>query len=105
MRPSWLILALVIGLAAVACGADSARQGLAPPAQIQAAGKAISVDIGHAAPLWADIDQDGKPELLVGQFGDGKLRIYPNFGTAKDPEFIKFTWFQAGGADGKVPSG
>jgi hypothetical protein len=63
------------------------------------------VDIGHAAPCVADLLGEGKPQLLVGQFGDGKLRVYRNVGTAKEPRFAKFEYFQAGGADGKVPSG
>src|SRR5262249_50018475 len=49
---------------------------LAPPVKILAGGQAINVDIGHAAPFFADIDGRGVKDLLVGQFGDGKLRIY-----------------------------
>jgi hypothetical protein len=86
-----------------------AEEGLGPPlaapVPLQADGKAISVDVGHAAPCVADWNGDGKPDLLVGQFGSGKLRIYLNEGTRAEPRFGKFTWFQAGGQDGKVPSG
>jgi hypothetical protein len=67
-----------------------------------AAGKPINVDVGHAAPCVADLNGAGKPQLLVGQFGDGKLRIYANKGSAREPRFDTFTWFQAGGAIGKV---
>jgi hypothetical protein len=76
---------------------------LMPPVKLQAAGKAINVEIGHAAPFVADLN--GKRVLLVGQFGKGKLRIYPITGDRKAPRLENFTWFQADGKDGKVPSG
>ena len=65
----------------------------------------INVEIGHAAPLLYDINGDGKKELLVGQFGGGKLRIYKNVGTNSNPQFEGFTWFQAGGQLASIPSG
>src|SRR5439155_26484068 len=51
---------------------------LAPPVKILAGGKPIDVEIGHAAPCVADFKGDGTLCLLVGQFGEGKLRGYPN---------------------------
>lgn len=65
----------------------------------------IDVDIGHAAPLVTDFDGDGVPDILVGQFGEGKLRVYKNIGSAKAPRFDGFTWFKTGEQEGKVPSG
>jgi hypothetical protein len=65
----------------------------------------IDVEVGHAAPLMMDIDGDGKPDLLVGQFGKGKLRIYHNVGSNTEPRFDEFAWFKAGSADGMVPAG
>ena len=70
------------------------------PFRVEAAGKPVDVEVGHAAPLFADFDGDGKPELLVGQFGSGKLRIYPNEGSATQPRFSAMRWF-----DGTVPTG
>jgi hypothetical protein len=61
--------------------------------------------MGHAAPFMADLKGDGKMVLLVGQFGDGKLRLYPNIGTKNDPKFDKFEWFRAGGNVASVPFG
>ncbi len=78
---------------------------LAPPVKLVAAGKPINVEVGHAAPCLADLKGEGKPQLLVGQFGEGKLRIYPNVGSAKSPRFEKFEWFHAGKEVGKVPAG
>ena len=31
---------------------------------------------GYAAPCFADINADGKKELLVGQFNQGKIKVY-----------------------------
>jgi len=78
--------------------------GLASPVQLTAGSKPIDVEVGHAAPCVADIKGDGKPCLLVGQFGEGKLRIYPNVGSKTAPRFDKFEWFQAGGKLGTVPA-
>lgn len=78
---------------------------LLPPVRVEAAGKPIDTDIGHAAPFAGDFDADGKLDLLVGQFGGGTLSIYRNIGTNAEPEFAAGVKFQAGGEDGKVPSG
>ena len=51
---------------------------LQPPIRLEAAGKAIDTDIGHAAPFVCDFDEDGVKDLLVGQFGEGLLWIYRN---------------------------
>jgi hypothetical protein len=98
---TWLILSTALGLAPPAPqGSDE----LAPPVRIQADGKPINVEIGHAAPFYGDIDGSGKNALLVGQFGGGKLRIYKNVGTAKEPKFDKVTWFLDGKPEGAVPA-
>ena len=98
-------VAVTIGVIPAREAMAPAQSGLTAPVQIAANGKPISVDVGHAAPCWADYDGDGKKELLVGQFGEGKLRIYKNLGTATEPRFGAFTWFKAGGVTVSVPSG
>jgi hypothetical protein len=102
----WPLLAAV-SLAALAQAGEPAlpKSSLAPPVALLCAGKPIDVDIGHAAPCFADLLGEGKPQLLVGQFGEGKLRVYRNAGTAAAPRFDALDWFTAGGAAGKVPSG
>ena len=78
----------------------------AAPVKIQAGGQPIDVkEIGHSAPFVADLDDDGRKDLLVGQFRDGKLRIYRNLGTNAQPRFDKLTWFKEGVADGCIPAG
>jgi hypothetical protein len=109
-----LLLAAACAIALPAWCAAAAPEGrdpnlaedLAMPVQVRAGGKPINVTIGHAAPYLADMDGDGKRDLLVGQFGDGALRIYTNLGTDTRPEFEdKFEWFMAGGVKGTVPFG
>jgi hypothetical protein len=94
------------GLALALAGATAAAAGeLGAPVRIEAAGQPIDVEVGHAAPFVGDFDGDHADDLLVGQFGGGKLRVYRNVGTNEGPTFDDFSWFQAGGADGTVPSG
>ena len=78
---------------------------LASPVRLNAGDGPIDVDIGHAAPYVVDWDGDGVRDLLVGQFGEGKLRIYRNVGTNEDPRYDTFEWFQAGGDVARVPTG
>jgi hypothetical protein len=77
----------------------------APPVRLEAAGKPIDTQVGHAAPLVVDFDGDGKKDLLVGQFGDGILWFYKNVGTNAEPRYAAGVKFQAGGKDGRVPTG
>ena len=81
------------------------RPLLQPAVKLLADGKPFDVQIGHAAPYVYDFDKDGKKDLLVGQFGEGKCRIYLNQGTDAAPEFKDFTWLMAGGVPAKTDPG
>lgn len=78
---------------------------LKPPIRLEAGGKPIDTDIGHAAPFVCDFDGDGIKDLLVGQFGDGILWIYHNEGTNSQPKLAPGVKFKQGKEDGRVPSG
>lgn len=78
---------------------------LEAPFRVRDAQGFVDVEIGHAAPLVTDFDGDGIPDLLAGQFDGGKLRIYRNAGSAREPRFEGFAWFEAGAALGTIPSG
>ncbi len=77
---------------------------LAAPVQVTAGGKPIDVD-GFAAPFVGDLDGDGTLDLLVGQAGFGRLRIYRNVGSNAQPRFDSFEWFRAGGRIASIPVG
>ena len=101
MVAAWPTLAvIVLGFA----GSGEERPELAALIKLRAAGQPIDVGgQGHAAPFVGDFDGDGVNDLLVGQFDDGKLRVYRNIGTNAEPRFGDFTWFKAG--TGRVPTG
>lgn len=89
---------------ALACAQDPADQ-LAPPVRLEAAGRPIDTEVGHAHPLVCDWDGDGRNDLLVGQFGGGKLWIYRNDGSNAAPALAAGTLFQDGQPHGTVPTG
>ncbi|MBN2133687.1 MAG: hypothetical protein JW741_29570 [Sedimentisphaerales bacterium] len=74
---------------------------LASPVRLEANGKVIDTDIGHAAPFVCDFDGDGTQDLLVGQFGDGLLTVYRNEGSNSEPKLAAGVEFTGG----RVPSG
>ena len=79
---------------------------LHPPVRLTVAEEPLDVQrIGHAAPFFGDIDGTGRKDLLVGQFHEGRLRIYRNVGKNALPRFGDFTWFKAGADLGRVPTG
>ncbi|MBN2182654.1 MAG: VCBS repeat-containing protein [Sedimentisphaerales bacterium] len=78
---------------------------LEQPVRLEAAGKPIDTDVGHAAPFVCDFDGDGVKDLLVGQFGGGALWIYRNEGTNSQPKLAAGVKFKDGKEDGCVPSG
>lgn len=97
------LVLLLLGLAPGA-GGEPARE-LAPPVRLEAAGKVIDTDVGHAAPFVGDFDGDGTADLLVGQFGEGLLWIYRNEGTKTQPRLAAGVKFKDGRKDGRVPTG
>ncbi len=74
------------------------------PVRLEAGGEFIDTDTGHAAPYLYDWDGDGVRDLLVGQFGGGKLRIYRNGGTNAAPAYQTVEWFTTGDILGTVPA-
>jgi hypothetical protein len=74
---------------------------LVAPVRVLSNGEPIVVD--HATPYVVDWDGDGRRDLLVGQYGEGNLRLYRNRGTDTDPGFNGFEYVQAGGSEARVP--
>ena len=72
-----------------------------PPVRLQADGVPVRVESpGYAAPCWADIDGDGKKDLLVGQFAQGKIHVHKNL---DDGKLAASEWLQADGNVAEVP--
>jgi hypothetical protein len=85
----------------------SQADDLAKPYQLLAGDEPMDVGgIGYAAPFVGDFDMDGRRDLLVGQFREGKMRIFLNRGTNEEPRFgADYAWFQDGADTGRVPTG
>jgi hypothetical protein len=71
------------------------------PVRVEAAGKPLDVERdGHSAPFVGDYDGDGVRDLLVGQYHEGRLRIYRNHGSDTSPLYGEPEMFE-----GRVPEG
>jgi hypothetical protein len=101
---SALVALLLIGPSFSGAPATLSKD-LAPPVRIEAAGKPIDTDVGHAAPFVGDFDGDGVNDLLVGQFGEGLLWIYRNEGSNAAPKLAAGVKFKGGEMEGRVPTG
>lgn len=89
-------LAALVGGASLAIAAEFER-----PVRLKGGTEFVRVERpGYAAPCLADIDGDGKPDLLVGQFAKGKIRVYKGLG---DGKFAAGDWLKAEGAVAEVP--
>ena len=92
-------------IAAVQFTALATARELLEPVPVLVDGKPLDVEqMGHAAPFVGDFDRDGLKDLLVGEFYKGRLRIYRNIGTNKEPQFGDFTLFQNGKRSGCIHS-
>jgi len=73
----------------------------APPTRMVADGVPVSVEApGYAAPCWADVDGDGRKDLLVGQFRKGKVAVHRGLG---DGKLAPRAWLEAGGSVAEFP--
>lgn len=73
----------------------------AEPVRLRAGAEYVRVESpGYAAPCWADVDGDGKKDLLVGQFAKGKIKVYRNLG---DGKLAEGKWLEASGRVAEVP--
>ncbi len=73
--------------------------------KLEAAGEPIDVEIGHLVPRACDWNNDGKKDLIVGQFRNGAIRLYLNQGTDESPVFGEFSLLQAGGKPIRLDAG
>ena len=73
--------------------------------KIQAGGEPIDVRIGHLVPCAVDWNNDGKKDLVVGEFNRGAILLYLNTGTDTEPTFQDFSLLQAGDRPIKLDAG
>jgi hypothetical protein len=91
-----LLSALLLGSPAV-----GSEPEFEPPVRLKAGAVPIRVEApGYAAPCLADVDGDGKLDLLVGQYKDGKIQVFKGLGGGK---FATGTWLQTEGKAAEVP--
>jgi hypothetical protein len=80
---------------------EASAAEFADPVRMQGGGESVRVERpGYASPCWADVDGDGKKDLLVGQFNGGKIQIFKNEG---DGVLGAGEWLQADGTVAEVP--
>jgi hypothetical protein len=120
MRPRWTSLvpamAVLAALGAGACAAEEPREGAAgdlkgavgefePPVRLKAGEELIdtAAHVGHAGPLVVDLDENGLPDLLVGNFR-GHFQVYMNTGNRAAPEYADKGLLEAGGKTAEVPN-
>jgi hypothetical protein len=95
---SLLLLSTLLAGGGLAIGSAAEFQ---TPVRLEADGVPIRVESpGYAAPCCADIDGDGKKDLLVGQFHEGKIHVYRNLG---DGKLAAGEWLKAEGSVAEVP--
>ena len=108
MRSSHLIVCLVASclmLFARPTMAGEASVELEKPVRLQAGGKPVDSGAawGHSGPCLHDVDEDGLPDLVVGDFS-GKFRVYHNRGAKGRPKFVTESYnLMAGDAEAEVP--
>ncbi len=75
------------------------------PVRLKGGGEYVKVDApGYACPTMADVDEDGKLDLVVGQFASGKMRMFRNVSEKSNlPEFAAETWIKSGDEAAEVP--
>ncbi|MEO0082070.1 MAG: hypothetical protein ABIL25_07250 [candidate division WOR-3 bacterium] len=64
----------------------------------------VPIDVGtYSIPFVADWTQDGRKDLIVGQFDSGFVRCYPNVGPDSAPVFDGFFYLEASGERIRLP--
>lgn len=92
---------LLAALGLAVCAAPSAAADFEPPVRLKGGDTAIRVEApGYACPAWVDMDGDGKKDLIVGQFAQGKIRVFKGLGGTK---FATGVWLQTEGKVAEVP--
>ncbi len=84
---------------------SAAGYEFAAPVRVKAGNEFIAVESpGYACPTMADVDNDGKEDLVIGQFLNGNMKFCKNVGaTGEAPVFEAAKWVMTGDERAKVP--
>ncbi len=95
-----IVLTIALVMAALSSAAWAGDE-LSKPMPVLFGKSQLDVELfGHAAPFVADIDDDGRQDLLVGESYQGRMRIYRNVGGKAEPKFADHTPFKDGDRTG-----
>ena len=101
-----MMLPLIVSMLSICCSISVSAGEFLPPRQVLTKQGPVDVQrTGHSAPFVGDIDGDGKDDLLVGEFYEGRMRTFRNLGTNEKPHFDRYEWFKCGAELGRVPTG
>ena len=93
-----LIPALLLAVVLLGCSREAVVTGqFEEGVKLTAAGEPIDIEIGHLVPSTADWNGDGAKDLIVGQFKDGRIKVFLNEGTDTAPELGAEKMLTAGG--------
>ncbi|QDV06119.1 hypothetical protein Poly30_16240 [Planctomycetes bacterium Poly30] len=107
LLPLSAVTVLAAGALPVSPGEDGVQAAVleapefAEPVLMLSAGTPVSTEApGYASPAWYDVDGDGRSDLVVGQFKDGKMRVYHQ---TEDGTLGEGSWLMAEGEVAEVP--
>lgn len=90
----------MLSVLAMTLALGSAGDEFEAPVRMKAGDEYVRVEApGYAAPCWTDVNRDGIDDLVVGQFNQGKMKVY----LGSEGGLTKGTWLRAGGKVAEVP--